>query len=278
MESTSRAVLDEKFAAALKCTKREGNTLSVTIRSAFDDGNFRQLIKNNATKATGAHIGIVSHITLAELHRLLDETEALNGFANRFLWICSRRQKLVPLPEPMPTYELAKIKKELLRIFQAGQSVDQIRVNPQAKELWSSIYAELSSECPGLIGCVVNRAESMVLRLAMIYCLLDAKDTITPDHLDSALGIWAYAKQSAEYIFSGREVNPIAQKILDAVERAPVSMTDIHGLLSNHGSRRQMQTAIQELVGARKIEVIEEKTFGRSKKIIRLAKKAKEAK
>ena len=271
-------VLDEELAGALKATQREGNTLSVIVRSAFDHGNIKPLTKTNPTRATGAHIGIVSHITMAELHRLLDDTEALNGFANRFLWICSRRKKLVPLPEPMPEDELNRIRRELLGIIDASKRVSMVGLSPEARECWVDGYAELSRDCPGLTGCVTNRGEALVLRLSLVYCLLDRKSSIQVGHLQAASAMWAYAKASAEYIFNGREANPIAQKIIEAVENGPLSMTDIHRSLSNHATKGQIQIAIQELVSSGKVEVVEEKTEGRPKKLIRLAKKAKEAK
>jgi hypothetical protein len=47
-------VIDEEFAAALQCTKREGNTLSSVIRTLFDSGNAEPLTKSNRTKEPGA--------------------------------------------------------------------------------------------------------------------------------------------------------------------------------------------------------------------------------
>jgi DNA-binding PadR family transcriptional regulator len=266
-------ILDEELAAALQAMKREGNTLSTVIRAAFDSGNLEPLTKSNRIKATGAHIVIVSHITTAELHKLLDENQALNGFANRFLWMCARRQKLVPIPEPMPARELIAIQAELLRVIDAVKSFSLIKLSPRSRECWTEVYRNLSEEEPGLVGCIVNRGEALTLRLAMVYALLDASDTIKLDHLESALALWGYAKQSAEYIFSGRGANPIAQKILDACARGPLSATDIHKVFSNNATRAQILAALQELISSGKVEVTEEKTGGRPKQIFQLTKK-----
>jgi hypothetical protein len=75
---------------------REGNTLSPIIRQAWDGDRLRTLTKNNPTRATGAHVSIIGHITKSELLRHLNETEAANGFANRFLWLMVRRSKELP--------------------------------------------------------------------------------------------------------------------------------------------------------------------------------------
>jgi hypothetical protein len=39
---------------------------------------------------------LVGHITRDELSRELTDTSAANGFANRILWACARRSKLLP--------------------------------------------------------------------------------------------------------------------------------------------------------------------------------------
>ena len=52
-------ILDEEFSSALSCTKRDGNTLSPILRSAWDDGDIEPLTKTSRIKTTGAHIGIL---------------------------------------------------------------------------------------------------------------------------------------------------------------------------------------------------------------------------
>jgi len=81
-------ICEAEFSAPLKVMSREGNTLSATIRQAWDSGMLRILTKNSPAKATGAHISILGHITRGELLRYLNDTELGNGFANRFLWVC----------------------------------------------------------------------------------------------------------------------------------------------------------------------------------------------
>ena len=55
--------------------------------------------------------------------------------------------------------------------------------------LWEQHYCELSKAYPGLVGCVINRAEAQVLRIAMIYCLTGRLHEIDVNHLESALAV-----------------------------------------------------------------------------------------
>ena len=89
-------VHESEFFGALQAMRRQGNTLSPTMRAAFDKGNLNSMVKNSPAKATDAHITIVGNITKEELLRAMLVDEMDNGFANRFLWACSRRSKCLP--------------------------------------------------------------------------------------------------------------------------------------------------------------------------------------
>ena len=88
--------MESEFASVLRVAGRDGNTLSAILRDAWDRGRLQTMTKNNAAKATGAHVSLIGHVTADELRRELSSTEAGNGFANRFLWVCARRSKELP--------------------------------------------------------------------------------------------------------------------------------------------------------------------------------------
>ena len=51
----------------------------------------------------------------------------------------------------------------------------------EAVEAWAAAYPELSAERPGLVGAIIARAEAQVIRLALIFALLDRRNAITLD-------------------------------------------------------------------------------------------------
>lgn len=274
-------VLDEELAGALASTRREGNTLSTIIRCAFDSGTLEPLTKSSRIKATGAHIGIVSHVTVAELHKLLDDTQSLNGFANRFLWVCARRQGLVPFPEPMPTGEVMRLQLEIIRLIHNAPA-GEVALTPRCRDMWASVYPDVSQDHPGLVGCIVNRGEALTLRLALLYSFLDGAGAIDVEHMGSALAVWDYCRESAEFIFGGREQNPIAQKILEALRDAPdhrMTLTGVNDAFGRHADTGKIQGALSDLLAARKIEIGKTPGRGRPQTIVTLmvAKKAKKA-
>ncbi len=89
-------VVASEFGEALTVQAREGNTLSSILRKAWDSDTLQSLTKRSPARATGAHVSVIGHITSEELSRKLCDVDAANGYANRFLWACSRRSKSLP--------------------------------------------------------------------------------------------------------------------------------------------------------------------------------------
>jgi hypothetical protein len=86
-------VIEPEFGSVTRVVARQGNTLSATVRSAWDNGTLATLTKHDPITATDAHIAIIGHVTVDELRAELTQLDTANGFANRFLFLCVRRSK-----------------------------------------------------------------------------------------------------------------------------------------------------------------------------------------
>lgn len=263
-------IMDEEFASGLACTKREGNTLSMGIRCFWDSGDYSPLTKNNPITVKGAHINIITHITMQELAVCLGEVQAFNGFGNRFLWICARRSKLVALPSPMPDDELGPIQREMWRIVATAQKRGAVTMSADCLEYWQGIYPDLSKEHSGLVGNIINRAEAQTLRLALAYALLDGKDVINQPHLQAALAMWKYAEASALYIFGDKTADPLEAKIMEALKNGPLTATELSALLCRNVPKERLQPLLQQMEARQVITVRKEKGCGRPRQIIAL--------
>lgn len=275
-------VLDQEFAGALSCTRREGNILSTIIRALFDGDKVEPLTKTNKITATAPHIGIVSHITLHELLKKLDATEAFNGFANRFLWLCVRRPKKVAFPEELESVELRRFQKQVLASLESSQKLGRVRFDKKARDLWEETYPKISDDRPALLGAILNRAEVYVRRLALTYGLLDGESVVSAMHLQAALDFWRFCEDSAAFIFGSMEGDTLEQRIMDALGKAGGSLdtTGLYKAFGNHISRTEMTMAMNALSASGKIRVEEKKPpkGGRTKKIFHLCEVCEESK
>ncbi len=219
-------VVEAEFASTLAVMERAGNTVSEHIRRAWDGDKLSTLTKHSPLCATGAHISIIGHITIDELRARLTHTEAANGFANRFLFPLVRRSKELPFGGSLDdsvTFELGERLRE--RIANA-QTIGRVGMTAEARGQWEAIYSKLSAPQPGLLGAVVARGETQVLRLALIYTLLDGAAEIDVPHLHAALAVWEYCEISAAFVFGNLLGDPVADEIMRALQHAgPEGMT-----------------------------------------------------
>lgn len=243
-------VLEEEFAQPLKVMRREGNILSVTIREAWDHGDLQPMTKNNRIKATGAHISIVGHITRDELLRLLNETEQGNGFANRFLWVRVRRSKIIPNPTGAPGELLVDVARQLTEALNFTKSLGEMKRDAEAEALWVKIYPELSEGKPGLLGAILNRAEAQVMRLALVYALLDSSPEILPSHLKAGLALWDYSEASVRLVFGDRLGDPTADRIMSELRRrGELDETAIRDLFNRNLPGQEIDRALDLIRG-----------------------------
>jgi Protein of unknown function (DUF3987) len=246
-EEDKRLMITEpEFANVLKQTERQGNTLSAILRQAWETGRLRSLTKNSPARATGAHVTIVGHITAEELRRYLTATETANGFANRFMWFAVDRSKLLPEGGQVPEFALAGLTGRLRAAADFARGVGEVRRDPEARELWAVLYARLSADRPGVAGALLARAEAHVLRLAMIYALLDKSAVIRAEHLVAAVALWDYAERSVLFVFGDATGDPLADDILRLLRASPQGLrrSDITRFLSNNVTAARLNIAL----------------------------------
>jgi hypothetical protein len=133
-----------------------------------------------------------------------------------------------------------------------------------AAKAWEAVYPELSADRPGLLGAVVARAEAQVIRLALIYALLDCTHQIDLAHLEAAMAIWAYCEESACRIFGDSLGDPVADEILIALRRSgSMTRTDIHHLFGRHRPADQIGIALTLLLKTGRAKFETRQTGGR---------------
>ena len=247
-----RLVLEQEFAQVLKVLSREGNTLSPIVRQVWDGEPLQTIVRNNPLRATETHIGIVGHITKAELLRYLTATELANGFFNRFLLLAVERSKLLPFGSAIDGEQLAEIRDAVRLALRFAGAHRPIAFDDAARERWIEIYAELSAGQPGLVGAATARAEAHVVRLALIYALLDCSEQISLEHLEAALAVWRYSASSAHWVFGDSLGDPTADEIWTAAKERPagVTRTEVSEMFSRNKKRREIERALTVLEDA----------------------------
>src|SRR5581483_6133101 len=156
------------------------------LRQCWDGESLRVMTKTDPMVAEDVHVGILGHITVAELRAELRSTEAANGFANRFLWIAVRRSQHLPDPTPLDETIARSFIEQLVRRLEHASSIGRIRRAEDARSWWNDdLYERLGvdGEADGVVGSMLARAEAHVLRLSAVYALLDGSVEVRRPHL-----------------------------------------------------------------------------------------------
>ncbi len=145
-----------------------------------------------------------------------------------------------------------------MRLSQATQeaivfarSVGRMERTAEAAAMWRAIYSKLSAKPPGLLGAATARAEAQVVRLSLLYALLDRATAIGTEHLTAALALWRYCADSARHIFepvvSEHDHAAVVLRNLKRAGAAGMSMREIHELFSRNLGADKLRSILEGL-------------------------------
>lgn len=244
-------LVESEFGSVLSRSQGQTSSLSEIMRQAFDSPPFLSTLTKVASEvATDPHISVIGHITPEELAAKLNQTELHNGFINRFVVILVERSQLLPLGGKLDNQVIAQFGDRLRDIVEHSKGTHEMRRTPEADDLWVEKYPELVAKKEGLLNVTTARSLAHITRIAMIYALLDKSSFIGVPHLKAALEIWRYSEDSCRYLFTSLSKDPIAEKVLSALNaRSPDGMTteDIHNLLGRNSPAEKIHKAIAKL-------------------------------
>jgi hypothetical protein len=240
---------DPEFGRTLTAAGRDGSILSHILREIYDSGHLESNTRKSPMRIDGVHAALIGHITAEEYRATLAAVEIANGFANREMPVCAKRRQRLAEGGSLSDSEFAGIGKQLNVALAFARQRRRMRRSDEARAPWKSWYDGVPDE-GGLLGAMTARAEAHVLRLSMIYALLDRSETIETVHLRAAIAFWDYAAASVRYVFGRSLGDRIADRILDELRLAyPGWLTrdQIRNLFARHEPSDRLMAALESL-------------------------------
>jgi hypothetical protein len=261
-ESPRALVMESEMGATFK----RGGRLSQVLRQAWDGKNLSVLTRTDPLRLCAPHISIIGHVTPEELRLKLVGVELVNGFANRFLWPLARRSKYVAMPKSVSSFSMDEIATRLRIALGTGASRGEMKLSQRALELWEREYKRLVEQSSGAPAPVVARAAPNVMRLALIYALLDQAKTIKLQHVRAGLAAWRYASDSATWIFAMPD--PIAGRVLEMIRSntSGITRSELRDGFGRHHTAR-IGVALAQLEERQLVATTVRKTRGRSAQV-----------
>jgi hypothetical protein len=145
----------------------------------------------------------------------------------------------------------------LVKEFNKNRGIAQgaIGRDAEASDMWgydnkpgAGIYHHLSRDRGGIFGKVTARAAPQVLRISLIYAMLEGSPEIRREHLEAAMEVWRYAEDSAAYIFGDAMGDPTADAILTELRGAGTSGRTRTELMAYFGNNKTSAELTRGLV------------------------------
>jgi len=242
-------IVEGELAGPLQVIERPGNTLSPTLRDAWDRDALKTMGKNSPDRATGAHVSLIGHCTDEEIRRYFGRLQALNGLGNRCLWTWCERSKMLAeggTPDPQTVSHLVtRFKVAMANALSYGE----MSRDSKARDLWAAIYPEITASKPGLVGALSARAEAQVLRLSCLYAILDDSRVVMEQHLTAAHALWKYTEQTLVNIFGEDSTDLLEVKVLKLLRarQEGVTKTELYRELGNHVNGGRLSATLNVL-------------------------------
>jgi hypothetical protein len=208
------------------------------------------MTKNSPTRAHESLISIIGHITIEELRSKLDEVSMASGLANRFLFACVKRSKMLPHGGKVPERSQQLLQHRTRQALTSAGLTTQVEMTSAASVRWAEEYTRLTQARGGLLGHITARSEPQVIRLALLYTLLDQAKAIDVPHLEAALELWRYCEASALHIFGESTGEPLADAILRELRRAApdgIGKREIFDLFGRNERAAKLDAALTKL-------------------------------
>jgi hypothetical protein len=263
-------ILEEEYGRVLTVAHRPENTLSAVLRNAWDRGTLSVMTRNNRLRSDGNHVGLIGHITAEELTSLMGGVSMANGFGNRHLFALVQRSKLLPDGARPPEKMMQEFAKNLKKALFFARQRRVVNRDDEARELWHDVYGKLGDTTNRVLDALTSRADPQVVRLSLAYSLLDRSTVITLKHLEAAIALWGYCRESVHSIFAKSTGDPNADRILAMLAGAPMTGDEIYHAFSGHLHKVDRERALSLLMAQGLVRGEKIKTRGKPRTIYSL--------
>lgn len=273
-------MVESELARMLAVASREGSSSSAVLRAAWDFQRLEHRIRKQTYEAPAAPVSLIGHITADELRDSrhgLRMNDVMNGFANRVAWVFVDRRRIIPNLEPLPVDVRSQLVTRLRSALDQARQAGVVRRSPDADALWVDLYGRMAEDDPpGIVGALTARAEAQVLRLSLIFALIDGSRTIERRHLESGWELWRYSRWSAQHIWVGtRSGDPDVDRVAAILKAGEeLSSTALDRMFFGH---KDIPDIRRRAVALGIAEEVTRPTAGRSAIVLTLAEKAEKA-
>lgn len=258
-------------------TMNRQSSISDVLKEAYDGSALKVRTKNRKGWRTASHanISLMGHVTPTILTERLSDSDIASGLGSRLLLAKVSRFKKISRPDLISDDEvdvLAEkiddaldwamdfsfekqdpISTHLYKYFNSNhlKPKRELPLSNAAWAYWDHLYEKLDSERPEAVRDLLVRAPSNIIRLAVIYAILDKSSVVDKKHLEAAEAVWDYCQDSAIQIFAGitgdYHVDKLLRKMKNSHEKS-LTKSEIWAIFSRHHAATWINSVIERLL------------------------------
>jgi hypothetical protein len=162
------------------------------------------------------------------------------------------------LPSGGDVHVLDKFKPSVAAAIAKAKTISEVKRSPDAETLWRSVYPSLKTSRPGSWGKATERGRPLVVRLSLLYALLDGSPVIERKHLTAALAVWRYCEESARQLFGDTQASEIDFRIRRIVGKRPgIYRSELRKQFSHDAKTGEaFDAALRSLVARHEIVIV----------------------
>lgn len=221
-KSKTALFIEPEFSRLMKSGKRDGNTSTEILRQAWDGDYLEVVVKKDSCSSSDHHISMIGHITQNEFEFLNSNVDSTNGYLNRFLFCRIFNGSPVPLPKSFDSLSFSFMPRLFSVIaFIRNTGTEELKLEESAISFWEEIYSDFFYSPDDGFSELMARTPTHILKVAMIFSVLDCSYCISKDHLISAKAIVDYSNDSIRFIFSSpsKKKNNNERKVVEYISK-----------------------------------------------------------
>lgn len=246
-------VVEEEFTSVLKKGRRDGSILANTLQTAWDGKPLGVLNrKENSYAADDHQVTVIGHATPRAIDGELTANDFANGFVNRLTFIRVNVQPAVARPAGMTDEEIDASVSMLREIFTTVHQ-GEYRLTDQAWKEWERSHERYRFTGDTRSAEALGRTRAQVIRLALIYAIIDCSKIIDTRHLRAAIAVVDHSVGTVKQLFGDEEITRLGKVVAKFRETGNIPMTsrDIRRIAFGGGRQQSSSDArewLEELV------------------------------
>lgn len=227
--SVSHLLYLSELSELLKRGSWDKATLKTVLTNLYDCPSVYEVpFRNKSILIREPTLTLLACTTPALFGQETSDHDIYNGFVNRMLFVTGCPKEAIALPTTPVAGLLARVEADIEGALQGlpSETLD-MSYSTASKELWESFYRDWQyRDWPPLVKAALTRIDSYILKLAMVYSVLEGTaPEINPDQLNAAISVGEYAARCTEHLIlkyqrKSRTVQ-LEDRIYDAIKSKP---------------------------------------------------------